>query len=139
MLTRQPHEQPWGGRTVATIVWLLAFSMSLPPLLGFSYYYPDPSGFTYVKQKMFRKSFAIEKMENTLQSSPNNFYHSCIYFCRCAPVWSDEHGKGYHWYLLTLGFFIPNFTMIVSYLNIIYQQRKVQCLASVQMIIHSTA
>ena len=143
MLTRHPQEKPFCGYKASTIIWALAFSMSLPPLFGFSYYHPDPSGFTWVLEDVipfspFNAAF--------LKHRPCNYHKYCSY--RCAPVWSDKEGKGYHWYLLVCGFFIPHLLMTTAYINIVYQQKKVPdgillklklicCIEACKIVIHT--
>ena len=52
---------------------------------------------------------------------------SCFLFPSCAPNWSsiDKFSLFYNWYLMTLGFFIPTTTVIVSNILVFNKSRKV--------------
>ena len=100
------------------ITWMMGLSIALPPLLGWAYYAPEPSGLRYLN--------LIYGISNTkLAVFVFVFFIQLIIWFSCAPAWDDKTNVSYTIYIFLVGFFTPNSIIICTSAEVLRIHKKV--------------
>lgn len=109
------------------LTWMMGLSIALPPLLGWAYYAPEPSGLRYL--------YLIYVIWNTkcfnylciMAVFVFVFFIQSIIWFSCAPAWDDNTNVSYTIYIFLVGFFTPNSIIICTSAGVLRIHKKVNC------------